>query len=129
MTDRPPVPATLPPTPTLNKVRLDAIARDVSHEFLNELVALFLADVDQKLERLSDDIRERNLERALASAHTLKGAAASLGVVRFRVVAGKLEDFLERGDWRASDTTLVRLLREFAHVRSVLGPQDAAASP
>jgi len=128
VTDRPPQP-TFPPTPTLSKVRLDAIARDVSHEFLNELVVLFLTDVDKKLERLSDAVRERDLEQSLASAHAVKGAAASLGVLRFRVVAAKLEDFLQRGDWRASDTTLVRLLREFAHVRSVLGPQDVAASP
>jgi len=128
VTDRPP-PTTLPPTPTLSKVRLDAIARDVSREFLDELVALFLTDVAKKLERLSDVIRERDLEQALASAHDLKGAAASLGVLRLRAVAGKLEDFLQRGDWRASDTTLVRLLREFAHVRSVLAPEQRAVAP
>lgn len=128
MTDRPP-PTTLPPTPTLSKVRLDAIARDISHEFLDELVALFLTDVAKKLERLSDAIRERNLDQSLASAHALKGAAASLGVLRLRAVAGRLEDFLQREDWGASDTTLVRLLREFAHVRSVLAPEHRAASP
>ena len=111
MTDRPQAPPTIPPIPTLEKVRMDNIARDVSHEFLNELVGLFLTDVAKRLEGLSDAVRERHLDNALASAHVLKGAAASLGVLRLREVAGKLEEYLEREDWRAVDTTLVRLLR------------------
>jgi HPt (histidine-containing phosphotransfer) domain-containing protein len=133
VTDRPAAAPTIPPVPTLEKVRMDNIARDVSHEFLNELVGLFLTDVAKRLEGLSDAVRDRKMDNALASAHVLKGAAASLGVLRLREVAGKLEDYLERGDWRAVDAMHVRLLREFAHVRSVLGrggdSSDAASAP
>jgi HPt (histidine-containing phosphotransfer) domain-containing protein len=119
----------LAPVPTLSKLRLESIAREVSHEFLDELVALFRSDVEKRLEHLSESILHRQLEQALGSAHTLKGAAASLGVLRLRAVTARLEDYLEREDWRGVDTTLVRLLREFAHVRTVLGPSSRADAP
>ncbi len=108
------------PIPTLENFRLESIARDVSREFLLELVSMFVTDVEKRIALLSDAVRERQLARALSSVHTLKGAAASLGVLRLRQVATNLEEYLERDDWRASDAALVRLLREFAHVRAVL---------
>jgi len=109
-----------PPIPTLEKIRLESIARDVSREFLLELVSLFVSDVEKRIDFLADAVRERQLAKALSSVHAVKGAAASLGVLRLGRVATNLEEYLERDDWRASDAALVRLLREFAHVRSVL---------
>lgn len=109
-----------PGVPTLNQHRLDAIERDVSREFLIELVALFVSDVALRLERLSDAVKLRETAKAAAFAHALQGAAASLGVLRLRAVAQRLEELVEKDDWGASDATLARLLSEFAHVRTVL---------
>jgi HPt (histidine-containing phosphotransfer) domain-containing protein len=121
-----------PGVPTLNQHRLDAIERDVSREFLIELVALFVSDVALRLERLSDAVKLRETAKAAAFAHALQGAAASLGVLRLRAVAQRLEELVEKDDWGASDATLARLLSEFAHVRSVLShigdaPADSKA--
>jgi HPt (histidine-containing phosphotransfer) domain-containing protein len=121
VTERPPAPATLPPVPTLNRLRLESIAREVSTEFLDELVALFVTDVAKKLDALSDAVRERRLQPALQSTHALKGSAASLGVSRLRELAARLEEHLRRDDWRAVETMHVRVLREFAYVRRVFG--------
>jgi len=109
-----------PGVPSLNQHRLDAIERDVSREFLIELVALFVSDVALRLERLSDAVKLRETAKVAAFAHALQGAAASLGVLRLRAVAQRLEEVVEQDDWGASDATLARLLSEFAHVRSVL---------
>ena len=109
-----------PGMPTLNQHRLDTIERDVSREFLVELVALFVSDVSLRLERLSDAVKLRETAKAAAFAHALQGAAASLGVLRLRAVAQRLEELVENDDWGASDATLARLMSEFAHVRSVL---------
>ena len=109
-----------PDVPTLNKNRLEAIERDVSREFLVELVALFVSDVALRLERLSDAVKLRETAKAAAFAHALQGAAASLGVLRLRAVAQRLEELVETDDWGASDATLARLMCEFAHVRAVL---------
>ena len=109
-----------PGVPMLNQHRLDAIERDVSREFLIELVALFVSDVALRLERLSDAVKLRETAKAAAFAHALQGAAASLGVLRLRAVAQRLEELVEKDDWGASDATLARLVSEFTHVRSVL---------
>jgi len=116
-----------PGVPTLNQHRLDMIERDVSREFLIELVALFVSDVALRLERLSDAVKLRETAKAAAFAHALQGAAASLGVLRLRAVAQRLEELVEKDDWGASDATLARLLTEFAHVRSVL--QNVGETP
>jgi HPt (histidine-containing phosphotransfer) domain-containing protein len=122
VTEPPPAPPpTMPPVPTLNRIRLESIARDVSDEFLEELVVLFVTDVEKKLEALSDAVRERRLQPALQSTHALKGSAATLGVSRLRELAVRLEEHLHRNDWRAADTMHVRVLREFAYVRRVFG--------
>lgn len=121
MTEPPPAPPTMPPVPTLNRIRLESIAREVSTEFLDELVELFVTDVEKKLEALTDAVRERRLQAALQSTHALKGSAASLGVSRLREMAARLEDHLRRNDWRAAETMHVRVLREFAYVRRVFG--------
>lgn len=109
-----------PGVPTLNQHRLDTIERDVSREFLIELVALFVSDVALRLERLSDAVKLRETAKAAAFAHALQGAAASLGVLRLRAVAQRLEELVEQDDWGASETTLARLMSEFVLVRSVL---------
>jgi len=109
-----------PGMPTLNQHRLDTIERDVSREFLIELVALFVSDVALRLERLSDAVKLRETAKAAAFAHALQGAAASLGVLRLRAVAQRLEELVEQDDWGASEATLARLMSEFVLVRSVL---------
>ena len=86
-----------------------------------ELVALFVSDVALRLERLSDAVKLRETAKAAAFAHALQGAAASLGVLRLRAVAERLEELVEKDDWGASEATLARLIHEFAHVRTVLG--------
>jgi HPt (histidine-containing phosphotransfer) domain-containing protein len=110
-----------PSDPTLNRGRLEAIERDVSREFLLEIVGLFITDVAVRLERLSDAVKAREHKRASSLAHALQGSAASLGILRLRAVAQRLEELTKQDDWGASDATLARLIHEFTHVRQVLG--------
>jgi HPt (histidine-containing phosphotransfer) domain-containing protein len=81
---------------------------------------LFVSDVATRLERLSDAVKARQTAKAAGFAHALQGAAASLGVLRLRAVAQRLEELVEQDDWGASEATLARLMSEFAHVRDVL---------
>ena len=126
-----------PNEPTLQQTRLDAIERDVSREFLIELVDLFVADVARRLDKLSDAVKLRQTAKAAAFAHALQGAAATLGVLRLRAVARRLEQVVEEDDWGAGERNLARLISEFAHVRSVLAglggtsraATDVAADP
>jgi HPt (histidine-containing phosphotransfer) domain-containing protein len=118
----------IPPPDTLSPKRLESIERDVSREFLLELVDLFVGDVQTRLQSLADAVNGRETVKAADVAHALQGAAASLGVLRMRHVAARLEDHVKQSDWRASDATLARLISEFAHVRGVLGALHARVS-
>jgi HPt (histidine-containing phosphotransfer) domain-containing protein len=109
-----------PSVPTLNRDRLYDIERDVSREFLIEIVALFLSEVAVRLERLVIAVKARQTKRTTSLAHQLQGSAASLGVLRLRAVAQRLEELAGQDDWGASDETLARLINEFQHVRQVL---------
>jgi len=107
--------------PTLSERRLNDIERDVSRELLVELAALFVSDVTVRLERLSEAVRKRNAQRAASFVHALKGAAASLGVLRLHALAQRLEEHVERDDWSATDQALARLVSEFPRARAMLG--------
>ena len=118
-----------PNEPTLQQTRLDAIEKDVSREFLIELVDLFVADVARRLDKLSDAVKLRQTAKAAAFAHALQGAAATLGVLRLRAVARRLEQVVEEDDWGAGERNLARLISEFAHVRSVLASLGGSSRP
>lgn len=106
--------------PTLSRRRLESIERDLSREFLLELVELFVNDVQKRLQSLADAVKDRETVKAADVAHALQSAAASLGVLKLRHMAARLEDHVKQSNWTASDATLERLLSEFNHVRGVL---------
>lgn len=110
--------------PTLNPVRLDEILRDATPEFLVELAALFVRDVERRLKNIEASVRERDPRKTALGAHTVQGAAASLGVLRMRSLAEALEADAARQDWPAVDQSLDRLLAEFGYVRRMLQTSD-----
>jgi HPt (histidine-containing phosphotransfer) domain-containing protein len=110
--------------PTLSPVRLDEILRDATPEFLVELAALFVRDVERRLKNLETSVRERDGRQTALGAHTVQGAAASLGVLRMRSLAEALEADAGRQDWPAVDQSLDRLLAEFGYVRRLLQTSD-----
>ena len=76
-----------PGVPTLSRIRLDDIERDVSREFLIELVGLFVSDVALRLDRLSDAVKLRETAKAASFAHALQGAAATCACARWLSVS------------------------------------------
>jgi len=106
--------------PTVSKPRMDSIARDVSGEFLLELVGIFLTDVTIRVDRLALAVAARDGKEVYTLAHSLKGSAASLGVLRLQAHASRMEHHLTREDWDGCGRTLERLVSEFSHVREVL---------
>ena len=116
-----PGPLSVPPTiPTLNRRRLEAIARDASREFLVELAQLFMTDVEERIRCLVSIVRSRDVTGTADAAHGVQSAAASLGVMRLRSLAASLEKHAEGEDWRRVESALERIQSEFSHVKSVL---------
>ena len=115
--------------PTLSRVHLRDIEREASREFLIELFGIFVTDATKRIARLSEAVHQRQSARSASFAHSLKGAAASLGLLRLRTVAGRLEEHVENDDWPASDATLARLIHEFQHVQTVFSSLDPEELP
>jgi HPt (histidine-containing phosphotransfer) domain-containing protein len=110
--------------PTLSPVRLDEILRDATPEFLVELAALFVRDVERRLKNIETSVKNRDPRQTALGAHTVQGAAASLGVLRMRSLAEALEADAARLDWPAVDASLDKLLAEFGYVRRMLQTSD-----
>ena len=59
---------------------------------LGELIEVFLEDVEPRTKKLADCVLARDFPNARMQAHSLKGAAATVGAVRLCACAKKLED-------------------------------------
>jgi HPt (histidine-containing phosphotransfer) domain-containing protein len=115
-----PVSVPVPAVPTLNRGRLEMIARDASREFLVELAALFVKDVEERIGFLAAIVGSRDVTGTADAAHRVQSAATSLGVLRLRSLAAMLEKHAEGEDWRRVELALERIQREFSHVKNVL---------
>ena len=116
----PPLLSVPPTAPTLNRTRLEAIARDASPEFLIELAQLFTKDVEERIRLLAGIVSARDVTATAYAAHGVQSAATSLGVTRLRLLAASLEKHAEGEDWRRVEVALERIQSEFSHVKELL---------
>jgi HPt (histidine-containing phosphotransfer) domain-containing protein len=110
----------LPAVPTLNRGRLEMIARDASREFLLELAELFVKDVEERIDCLVAIVGSRDVTKTANAAHRVQSAATGLGVLRLRSLAASLEKHAEGEDWCLVEQALERVQREFSYVKGVL---------
>jgi len=66
--------------------------------FLHTLFGVFLEDLPQKLIALNNAAREGNQEDILRTAHSLKGASATIGAPALRDAANTIETATRNGD-------------------------------
>lgn len=97
----------------MERVGGDAALLDELYDMLLEQIAAGLAEMAQAVELG----QARRLER---TAHSLKGAAASLGAERFRQCAGELEQIGRSGDLAPAAEALVRLAAEEQALQAAL---------
>ena len=107
--------------PTLVESRLEEIARESSNEFVAEITQIFVTDVEERLATLSSVVVARDAAGVCVAAHSVQGAASTLGVMLLGSLAAALERYAERGDWRKADWALERLRAELFHVKAALG--------
>ena len=92
-------------------------------DLLNELLSMLLEQARTGLADLAQAIREGDARGVERGAHSLKGAAASLGAERFRQRAWELETIGRSGDLAAAPAALKRLADEEQVLRSALAAQ------
>ncbi len=87
-------------------------------EILQEMVAMLLEDVPQRLDQLALMAREGRGNEIHALAHTLKGASRTFGAVRFAGLCQELETAASAGglDFAAVSVAVEALRAEFSRV-------------
>ena len=79
--------------------REDALKRlQNDREFLNVLYGAFIEDLPNKFNALDEAIAGRELKSAQQAAHSLKGAAATVGAASLREAALEMEMAARDGD-------------------------------
>jgi len=100
--------------------------RSAKPELLRSLFSLFLADEPKRLAELSDAIARGDMKLACYHAHSLKGAAAVMGMAPLRDACRELESAAKETNGQASSTddALKKVEREadmvFAELRRQL---------
>lgn len=70
---------------------LTQFAADGDFDFVHEMIDLFLADADLKIQAIAAAIAESELERMRDLSHSLKGSARQMGLMRLGDQAQTLE--------------------------------------
>jgi HPt (histidine-containing phosphotransfer) domain-containing protein len=78
-------------------------------ELLEELLVLFKDSSAADLAQLKEAVQQENMEDVAAAAHSLKGAAASLGIEGIRLLAMELEQGARENKLSKADEKVVEM--------------------
>jgi CheY-like chemotaxis protein len=97
--------------------RQEALARVGGDEhLLSELLLIFAADAPCWLADVRSAIRNGDAQLLRRAAHTLKGAASSLGALQAHSAAARLEDLGRAGRWDGAEAMCIELEQALARL-------------
>jgi CheY-like chemotaxis protein len=100
------------------KVLLERL--DGDEEIFKEIIATFLDDAPNQIERLKKALQERNATGVERQAHLLKGAALNIGGNGLQTAARELETAAREGDLTQAQSLVAMLDREFEKLKGTL---------
>ncbi len=106
----------------ISRARLERIRASMPgrQSLLDELIALFLADLPRRLGAIGQAIGRGDGAALALNAHALRGGAANFGAARLDDLCGGLEDAGARGALDSAPALLEEIERESARVREAL---------
>ncbi|MGC8826703.1 MAG: Hpt domain-containing protein, partial [Anaerolineae bacterium] len=104
------------PSPILER---DAVMTQMGldDDSYQEYLRVFLEEADNHAAKLSEAVQAGSAKQVDYHAHSLKGAAATIGAVRVRDAAWELEQMGKHGNLAGAPRALEKLLQEIASVR------------
>lgn len=103
--------------------RVAALRRlDGDETLLSELMDMLLDQIEKGIAQIAEAIEHRDAHGVEQTAHSLKGASASLGAERFRECAFQLEQIGRSGDLSDASSALARLSEEARLLRQAFRP-------
>ena len=95
-----------------------------AEKVLHDVVALYLSDEAERLDRLDRLAAERQGKQLGDEAHSLGGNAAVFGGMHVRRVARQLEEAARAGEWKAVAGHVAELRAACAHLRAELARRN-----
>lgn len=118
--------------PAIDLSHLDRLRAALGPKRLDALIALFLDELGSRPADISDNLLAGRLDAAKSEAHSLKGAALSIGAVPLGNAALAIEQLTSGIDMNTNARLLAELEQAVAAVRAALGhpgePADLANS-
>lgn len=101
--------------------RAGALGRmDGDEDLLQEIIAVFLADVPDRMQDLQQMLTATEASGVERIAHGIKGAAANVGAEATRAVAAEVEQLGRAGDLQQAAAAITRLEQEVERLRTQL---------
>ncbi len=88
-------------------------------DLAKEIVAVFMTDFPKQIERLRQALRDSDLSAAHRIAHSIKGAAASIGAERLRAIALQAEEQVRSGAFDTAQALTERMETAFKELETV----------
>lgn len=103
------------PRPILDFDRVEE-ATGGDHEFMRELVDLFLEDATDRIRELEAAVSAKDTEQLGKCAHKLKGSSANVGADHMSQLAKTLEDTARRAELEGARELIERLHQQLNEV-------------
>ncbi|HUO06509.1 MAG TPA: response regulator [Candidatus Binataceae bacterium] len=117
-------------SPAIDRASLDRLKDcDASgSDFLPRLIEVFIADTDNRLQAIREELSRGNSAGVAGAAHAIKGASGHFGAKRLMELCRVIEQRAHAGDIGALAPEIDRLANEIGCVRDALAPyrQNAA---
>ena len=91
-----------------------------------ELIGLFIDTGHGDLEKLSAAIQSGDSEKAMHSAHSIKGAAGNLGLMAFFEKAAELENMARNGVLEGASESLLALKNDLLEIEALLNSRTTS---
>jgi len=83
-------------------------------ELIQKVVGIFIEDIPKQILTLKNSIVEQDKKKAEITAHSMKGAAGNVGVIRFRTIAADMEESARNGGFQEIERLIPALEKQFA---------------
>jgi len=113
--------------PPVNMDRMREASLD-DHEFMCELIDIFLDDAPTQVESLRVAVESRDCGAVLNAAHRIKGASSNLGADSLSALCARLEEDGRGGHTVTLEAMMERVDSEFGRVASFLGDVKAGGT-
>ena len=114
--------------PSLDRVRLQAVHKMLEEEF-SGVVRIFLEDAPRRIAHLHKAVGAGNYDTLRDVAHTLKGSATVLGVLRLSALCRKLEQRLVAKETETYQQSVADIEAEYEAAAALLTAEIAVGQP